>query len=61
MPAPPHGEQGKLPPGMTAVDVDAERVQALGVRTAEVRRGALVRSIRAVAVVAPDERQVRKI
>lgn len=61
VPAPPHGEQGKLPPGMTAVDVDAERVQALGVRTAEVRRGALVRSIRAVAVVAPDERQVRKI
>lgn len=60
VPAPPH-ERGEMPAGMTAVDIDAERVQALGVRTAEVRRGPLTRSIRAVAVVAADERQVRKI
>jgi multidrug efflux pump subunit AcrA (membrane-fusion protein) len=46
---------------MAAVDVGSGRVQALGVRTTEVERRALVRKIRAVAVIAPDERLVRKI
>lgn len=61
VPAPRAGEQEVMPPGMTTVDVGAERVQALGVRTADVRRGPFVRNIRAVALVTPDERQVRKI
>lgn len=58
---PPLGEAAALPPGMAAVDVGSGRVQALGVRTAAVERRALVRKITAVAVVAPDERLVRKI
>jgi Cu(I)/Ag(I) efflux system membrane fusion protein len=60
-PASPREETSAPPPGMAAVDVAPERVQALGVRTAAVECRALVRRIRAVAVVAPDERVVRKI
>lgn len=51
----------ETPPGMAIVEVARERVQGLGVRTARVERRALMRTIRAVAIVAPDERLVRKI
>jgi len=57
----PSSGAAETPPGMATVEVAHERVQALGVRTAPVEHRALTRAIRAVAVVAPDERLVRKI
>lgn len=58
---PPAKAPSATPPGMAEVEVPAERLQLLGVRTAELAVRPLVREIRTVGVVSADERKVRRI
>jgi membrane fusion protein, copper/silver efflux system len=51
----PAAVAGKAPDGLVAVELNAERVQLLGMKTATVVRAPLASSIRAVGYVTPSE------
>ncbi len=53
------GEPENLPPG--AVQISAEKVQLLGVRTETAQQRALSRTVHAVGIVQPDERKLYKV
>ncbi|HXU80506.1 MAG TPA: efflux RND transporter periplasmic adaptor subunit, partial [Polyangia bacterium] len=57
--APPPG--GAEAPGLSAVDLSADRVQLIGMRTAPVKRETLGGELRTVGVVAPSERGLAQI
>jgi membrane fusion protein, copper/silver efflux system len=48
-------------PGLSAVDLNAERIQLIGMKTAPVKREALGGELRTVGVVAPNERGLAQI
>jgi Cu(I)/Ag(I) efflux system membrane fusion protein len=56
----PSGET-KAMPGLSDVDLPPERVQLIGMRTAKVERAALGDSLRAVGVIAANERGLAEI
>lgn len=53
--------EGILPQGYTEVKIDPQRVQLFGVRTEKIISRKLNKSIRAVGIVAADERRVANI
>ena len=52
---------GALAPGLADVELSAERVQLIGMRTAKVERAALANSLRTVGVIAANERGLSQI
>jgi Cu(I)/Ag(I) efflux system membrane fusion protein len=51
----------KLVPGLAEIDLPADRIQLIGMRTAKVERAALGDSLRAVGVIAANERGLSEI
>lgn len=50
-----HGPPGATPPGLAAVKITPERLQLIGMRTAQAQVGALGGTVRASATIQPDE------
>ncbi|MDB4991248.1 MAG: putative Co/Zn/Cd efflux system rane fusion protein [Myxococcaceae bacterium] len=59
----PRAVAGKVqpPPGLLPLELPPERVQLIGMRTAQVRRAALPSSLRVVGVIAPTENAVSSV
>ena len=55
------GGGGNLPEGYAAVQVGAERAQLAGIQSATATREAIGHPVRAVGIVVPDERRVRRV
>jgi RND family efflux transporter MFP subunit len=55
------GGGGNLPEGYATVQVGMERVQMAGIQSATAVREAISHPVRAVGIVVPDERRVRRI
>lgn len=53
--------EAELPPGLLPLDLPPERVQLIGMRTAQARRAALPSSLSVVAVIAPTESAVSSV
>jgi len=53
--------EGTLPAGLAAVDLSPERIQLLGMRTAQVKRGNLDQELRTVGYVAANETGLAQI
>jgi membrane fusion protein, copper/silver efflux system len=58
---PPEQASEHVVPGLAPVELSAERVQAIGVRTAPVRKRAISAGLRTVGVVAADETRLARI
>jgi Cu(I)/Ag(I) efflux system membrane fusion protein len=52
---------GPTVPGLAAIDLSAERVQLIGMRTAKVERAPLGAALRTIGVITPDERGLAQI
>ena len=57
----PPGQSAAPVPGLAPLELPAERVQLIGMRTAKVERAPLAATLRAVGVVAPSERGLAQI
>lgn len=55
------GGGGNLPAGYAAVQVGMERAQLAGIQSATAVREAISRPVRAVGIVVPDERRIRRV
>ncbi|MDB4973517.1 MAG: uncharacterized protein JWN48_1858, partial [Myxococcaceae bacterium] len=53
--------KAELPPGLLPLDLPPERVQLIGMRTAQVRRAALPSSLSVVGVIAPTDNAVSSV
>lgn len=60
-PSTPEEPMQDMPKGLSMVALSGEKIQLIGIRTVATRKGDMVRSVRATAYVAMDERRVKQV